>query len=525
MRNLKSISTLALATALSATLLLGGCGKKDKAATPKALKNIEQVDVRKVSEAQATQALSSACLSNSGDSALSWSSRDGEAGTYTFNDLSIEDAGEALKIGSLELVGMHMEGELTAFDKIVFNGINMDVEDVKFSAGKIALIEPSPVLANAFAQTLCGADDAFDNLSGDISFGGLTTTDLKFTADEGTGSLGSMVLGYETDKTGMFSMSDMKMNFDVDGETGQFNIGSIDMTGLNMDKYGEFFAESFKSGFNGTDISQSVVKKLSARMDPYDPDYDHISMKNVNIDIAGMTLDFNSYVADMKTKGGKIIATQEMSPMTIKFSDDASGDLAEAGAALKEFGYDELVLTMGGTTILDEKTDSMTTEDTYITLKDGFKLSFDMDMNGYSEFMAKYNELSLSDNPDPSTAMDMFATMDINNLTVSFRDDSIIDKSFAFAAKTQGGTVKELKSQATMGMAMMAMFAEDEAQQKLATDAGAALTTLINDGGTLVIRMQPKDGFDMGATLEGDIDVAAMGLSIETKQVFRRQNC
>jgi len=289
------------------------------------------------------------------------------------------------------------------------------------------------------------------------------------------------------------------------------------MTGLNMEKYGEFFGESFKSGFNGTDISQSVIKKLSARMDPYDPDYDHVSMKDFDMNIMGMSLGFDSYVADMEKKGSKIISTQKMSPMTLKFTDDASSDMAEARDALKEFGYDELVLTMGGTTILDEKTDTMTTDDTYITLKDGFKLSFDMDLNNYKEFMAKYNEMSLSDNPEPSAAMDMFAAMDFTDLKVSFTDNSIIDKSFAFAAKTQGGSVAELKSQAKMGMAMMTMFAQDEAQQKLAADAGTALTDLIDNGGTLTIRMQPKKGFDLGAAIEGDLDVEAMGLSISTK--------
>ena len=521
MRNLKSISTLALATAISATLMLSGCGKKDKAATPKnaakAVKNIEKVEVRKVSEAQAAQALSAACLGESGDSAFTWKSRDGEAGTYTFKGLTVEDAGDALSIGSLELVGMHMEGELAAFDKIVFNNISVDDDDVNFSADKIAVMEPSPVLANAFAQTLCGDDDAFEKLSGDISFGGFTMADIKFNADEGTGSIASLIIGHETEKTGMFSLKDMKLNVDADGEKVVLNLGSMDVTGMNMEKYGEFFGEAFKSGFNGTDITQDIADKISGSMNPYDPDYEHISMKDFNMNAAGMSLDFDSYVADMEKKGGKIISTQKMTPMTVKFDENASGDMAEMAEALTEFGYDELIFTMGGTTILDEKADSMTTEDTYFALKDGFTLSFDMEMTGYKDFMTKYNSMQLADNAGANAAMEMLTAMNFSDLTISFKDESILDKSFAFAAKEQGGSVAELKSQAKMGLAMMTMMAQDEAQQALAADAGKALTKLIDDGGTLVIRMQPKKGFNIADAIDGDIDVEKMGLSIKTK--------
>jgi len=521
MRNLKSISTLALATAISATLMLSGCGKKDKAASPKsvekAVKNIEKVEVRKVSEAQAKQALSAACLGESGESAFSWKNRDGEAGTYTFSGVTAADAGDAMNMGSLELAGMRMEGDLVAFDKIVFNDTKVNDGETVFSAGKVSLMNPSPVLANAFAQLLCGDDDAFENLSGDISFGGFTMGDITFKADEGTGSIASFVVGRETDKTGMLSLKEMKFNVQEGGDDVSMNIGSMDMTGLNMEKYGDFFAEAFKSGFNGTDITQELADKVSASMNPYDPDYKHVSMKDFNVSVEGMTMNFDSYVADMEKKGSKVISTQKMTPFTVKFDKNASGEIAEMASTLKEFGYDELEFTMGGTTILDEKNDTMSTEDTYFAMKDGFKLSVDMEMANFKKFMTHYNSMQLTDNTSTNASLDMLGAMDFTDLTLSFKDESIIDKSFAFAAKSEGGSVAEIKSQAKMGLAMMSMMAQDEAQQKLATDASTALTKLIDDGGTLVVRMQPKKGFSFADAIDGDIDVAKMGLSIETK--------
>ena len=154
-------------------------------------------------------------------------------------------------------------------------------------------------------------------------------------------------------------------------------------------------------------------------------------------------------------------------------------------------------------------------------MKDGFKLSFDYDMVGYKAFAEKAASMQGSTGKSPMAAMGMLSEMKFNHLRLALRDDSIIDRSFKLAAKQQGGTPDALRQQAKMGLAFLPMMAQDEGQQKIAGELSTALGKLLDDGGTLVIDLSPKEAIDFGTIMQGgmggNLDVSTLGLTIETK--------
>lgn len=65
------------------------------------------------------------------------------------------------------------------------------------------------------------------------------------------------------------------------------------------------------------------------------------------------------------------------------------------------------------------------------------------------------------------------------------------------------------------------MMARDEAQQKLATELAASLGALLDNGGTLVIAMNPDTPLDFSTLVNAgseDFDVSKLGVSITQHQ-------
>lgn len=525
MKHTHTISTIALAVALSFSLTLGGCDKKDDKGTnashktsskivAKTAGKIVQVKKRKVSDAQAQQALTALSLNESGSGILEWGTRSGREGNYTYNDVKITaDADNIITVSSMELMGAHMEGEEPSFDKVILNGFQAKEDggdNVNVDIKKLSLSEPSPALSGAIAASFGGDENAFDDISGDVKFGGFSLADFKLKAGDGGFNIDAVDFGKAKDKTGVFTLS----NFDLDiqdGEDVKMRIGSVSATGLNLEKY-----EGIMSKMMQNDEDEAMQDIMSS-LNPYDPDFENISIKDVSFGADGMVGSLESYVGNVVKKGDRIIMKQSMSPLTLKPPVEAKGKAKEFAEALSTMGYSELSLTMQGTTELNAAEDTMKTYDTFVEMKDGFKLSYDVDVTGYKAMLEpmKANDIM--------AAMTYMDGMKIGKLNMAFRDDSIIDRGFKLAASQQGGTADELRSQAKMGLAFLPMMAKDEGQQKIAKQLSEALSELLDNGGTLTLDMQPEGGeLDLGSVMSGamqggNVDVSKFDITISHK--------
>ncbi len=513
------VSSLALACAMSATLILGGCGKKDKVekgAKAGVAQITEKVVARKVDEAEANKVLAAFGLDKKSEGALQWASRDGKDGTYTFHDVAIaNDTDNTLKIGALKLIGTHMEAETPSFDKVEFVDLSGTEEDgTVMTIGHISLIKPSPALSGALANMFQGADKPFNNVDGDLSFQAAKFSDVNIKDKEMSMVLKSLNMGEAKDKTGVLSLNGLTMD-STDDKNVHIRLDSIEVTGANLEKYKSMVSAVSK----GDDAAADSIMKMKAAFNVYDPDFRHLQIKGLNADFDGLKVDLSSYMADAVEKGGKIIMTQKMSPLSLIPSKDSQDNgLQEFSKMLSSMGYDKVEFTAGGKTILDEASDSLKSDDTWFEMKDGFRLSYNFDINGYKEFAQKAAELSANGSSNPMSNMDMMKDLKFNKLRIAFKDNSIIDRSFKFAAAEKGGDPAALKSQAKATLGFMGMMAKDEAQQKLAGDLSSAITKLIDNGGTLVIDMNPTSPVSLSEIGTGqDTDISKLGISIHTE--------
>ncbi|MEE9272890.1 MAG: hypothetical protein V3U57_06445 [Robiginitomaculum sp.] len=505
MKQTYKISTLALSAAVAAALALGGCGKKEAGEAPK-------------------QALTAMSLNESGSGIISWGDKKGSAGTYTFTDVSVKSNEQGdITFGKLKLVGVHMEGDQANFDKITFidmhaksveNGSNSDV-----TIKNISLIKPSPALANAIAASFGGDKDAFDNISGDIKFGGFSLAGMKVTDDNAEMKLDALNFGRESDKTGVISLSNFNMHV-TDKENVTFHLGSMNATGINLEKYDGLISAAIANGsigdkVNKEGVNKKVLKAITSSLNPYSPDFKKISLKDFSFDVDGIVGNLQSMTSKSVKKGDTIILTSKMSPLTIRAPKEATEKTKEFTDALTTLGYEELSFSMATTSELNETNDSMKVYDSYIELKDGFRLSYDLDMTNYRDYMQKVNSAQFGGNKDDF--MKALSIVKLNKFKIAFRDDSILDRSFKLAAMKQGTSVKDLRQKATMGLAFLPMMAQDEGQQKIAGQLSKALGSLLSDGGTVTVNMNPNGVVDMSeviGAMSGEFDISKLSLEI-----------
>lgn len=516
-----SVSKLALGAVLSASLLFGGCKDKDANNPKKASNAIVKVETRKVNEAEAQKALQALSLAESGSGNFQWADKSGSAGNYVYTDVTLKgEKGKPLHVGKMEIKGVHMQDEKAVFDKAAFYDMNIEDDDAVVKIDKLTLIKPSPTLANELARAFSGDENAFENVEGDISFGGFELAGLDVKADDGNMKLKNLEFGEAKDKTGVFTLSSLEFDGQGKGDNVKFSLDSVQVHGANIQKYKGLFSAAMKESKEGK-VSEDAMKQFMSGMNPYDPDFKDFSIRGLHIAGDGMQIKLDSYEGKADRKGDKIYMSTKMSPLTIAPSKDTKNkDIQKMAEALETLGYESLDFTMGGTSVIDAANDNMKSDDTYLELKDGFRLSYNYDLDGYKAFVQKMMEASTNgEKANPMAAMGAMNTLRVNRVKLSLRDDSIIDRAFKFAAKEQGSSVDQLKQQAKMGLAFAGMMAKDEAQQKLATELAGAVTKLIDDGGTLVIDMNPKEPVDMGALMAGgmgggNFDVSKLGITI-----------
>ncbi len=523
MGNFKSsVSTLVLSAVVFSTLTLGGCNKKDKGGDVKTSAKIEKLIKRNISDAQAQTALVYMGLDKSGAHALTWSARVGNKGNYTFTNVAPEDAdGGLAKLGGMEIKGLRMQGKQAVFDHISFTGFKADDDGTIVSLKAFALSQPTAGLAQAFAELFKGDEDAFDDIDGDFGFSALSFTGLGVENKDGILHLDGLETGKTKDGSGMFALHGFDMKSTRGDDNITLNLGEINVQGVNLEKYENILPTIFNNG--NTDIGEETLQNMLASINPYDPDFKSMSLKDFHMNAGGLRIDLDSVLAKAEKKGGKIVMRQTMSPLTITPPKDSKDkDISKFADGLKTMGYDALVLTVEQNSILDEKTDSMKVSDSYIKLKDGFKLSFDYNMVGYKAYMQEAAAKSVGENKElhanPMAIIGMMNKLKVNSMRIELEDNSVVDRAFKLAADQQGGTPKALKAQAKMGLMLLPMAAKDKAQQKAADQLSKALGSWLEDGGSLILDLNPAEPIVMGDVIQGPMskkfDVEKLGMTI-----------
>lgn len=480
----KILSTFALTTV--SVLALSACGDDAPAeVSAEALQSAMNVDVRTVSDAEATEVLAAMGLSDAASGPFDWAGMTSNNGVATFTGWGDDDG--LLDAESITFSGLHMDGSAPSFDKVEISGLTVGLKkptqfgDVSTEVANVVLVGPNSAAAKAFLSGI-SSGDGFNAMSGH-GFSAGTFTDMVMILDE----------DYE------YGSVD-KMSFGPSGTGDNIN---IIVTGQEMD-IGEMMNGAGGMG-PSMDMSMSIGSSKTANASP---EY----LKNMSEMMSGastptqnmfMSMTYDSSVVEnfnmigdgfsMSIPRAETIASKSGDVMTAK-STFALSTMKIDG--LQMMGIGDMTFDGEMSMKMDAKADTMSISNANMDFKDQFQLDFAMDANGLIKFMEGMSEIDQNN----SRQVENYAKnnmYDLDYMKFKFTDNSIMDKIWQFAADQQGGNVALMKQQATAGLAMAPMMVETAEQRKMVSAMTGALGKFIKDGGALTFEMRPAEGFSL----------------------------
>lgn len=499
----------------AALALLTACGQDNKSSDIKiAEPQLKELSVRAGDPAEAAQALAAMSLTDSGTGVLSFAGSTTDGATATFTDLTITGE-DAVKVGSLVFEGLDMEGDLANFGKMSLNDITIseEGEDVEVKLGSIELINPSAELAGWIAAGLNGQEAPFPSADKIVfdswSVNGLTGSFADAGAD-GTFGLEKIEIRDMVDlKAAKAVISGLTLN-GTDAEEGMnFDIRLGSMSATNVDAK---FVKALQENIGDEEALAAAIMDV-AYENPMDPGYDSFTLDDLAIDVAGASFAIPSVVAAVERNAAGQPVKYVTKPYSMTLKADAEG--GEAGAALLQglsvVGYEELELKGEGVATYDPDKDivSFDAKSNYIELVDGAKFSFGGKIEGYNAYTKEigssfdFEQMALGGEPDPMAMTEALGKLTIHGFEFSIADNSLLDRAFNAAATAQGADPAEMKSQIGMGLAMAPMMAQGTGiDMALVSEATAALSSFINDGGTLTIKLNPSTPLSIASMME-----------------------
>lgn len=505
----------------AALTLLTACGGEE-AATEVTITEptLKELTVRAGDASEAADALAAMSLTNSGTGVLSFAGSTTDGATATFTDLTITGE-DAVKVGSLVLEGLDMEGSQANFGKMSLNDITIseEGEDVEVKLGSIELVNPSPELAGWLAASLNGQEVPFpaaDKIVFDSwSMNGLTG-DFSDTEAEGTFGIDKIEIRDMTDlKAAKATISGLSLVGTDESEGMDFDIQLGSMTATNVDAK---FVQAIQENVDDEEAMVAALMDM-AYDNPMEPGYDSFKLDGLNVDVAGATFAIPNLVAGVErnSAGQATKFVTEPYSMTLK-ADSAGGEVGEALLqGLSVVGYEELELKGAGVMTYDPDQDivSFDAGSNYLELVDGAKFSMGGKIEGYSAYSQDIasafdiEELTAGAEPDPAAMTNALGKLTFHNFELSIDDNSLLDRAFNAAATAQGADPAEMKSQIGMGLAMAPMMAQGSGvDMALVTEATTALSSFISEGGTLTFKLNPDTPLSV-ASIMANPDPAA----------------
>jgi len=508
--------------AMSTLLVFGGCKKKDAVDAKTGANAVEKsigksdggnwkanraskADIqsllktdRRTDNANTDKALALLGLDKEGSS-ISWGSVDESDGGYTYKNLAFKaEDGTNLNVDNLRIDGVHMVGERASFDRMALSGVAFTDSDTNGSLDSVAFSRPHPDVAAKVLTGLSqlnGLDDLDMDveLDGQVPFGAMLMENLNLTDDGNTVKINTLGWGLdESSGKGTFLASDISVNaVEDDGMPVNLTLRSASAKNVDAKVLG-----MMRQGLSGNTDAGKSFNPTSGLGDLLIEDF------NMSADIVRVALE--SLQSESTVKGDVTTNRMIMRPLVIKFEGQSSDpDLVQAQESLTSMGFDQLVFTGNSSSTQNAATGITSVDDASFSLQDGFDLGYTFKASG----LEKIQE-------DP-------AAMKIHNLSVALTDRSILDKAFAFAAEQQGGNASLMRMQAKGGLAMASLMAETPEQSAMIQTFTGALSSFIDAGGTLVLKLDPPapisaDAFE--SLQEGPAALEALGLTLSHRK-------
>ena len=482
-----------------------------------------EITPRSIDTVKAEQTLEQWGLLRPRKNGWTWGERTGQAGNYIFTKLHMttKDGGD-FSIGKLVLSGVRMDAGSANFDKAVIYDLDMqgivpsqkskqkkegeksglDWDGGRIQARKMVLTYPSANFANGIFAAFSGDMETYDEMVIIPEYGHQAAYDIKISSSKNTSAIkiNHWILGKGISGEGVLSLAGIQSYGGFDSNT-SFSLASIDIRGVNLKKLKPIFtviAEDVRqeqkqangkkkrkaNNKKNDDLTEAQGRAVLAFMNPYIPNYSHASLRNLKMQGDGFQMFLSRIDAVIKQQDGKIYSNMETSPLTIMVTPEARGDSNN----LQELGFDRIELSLGHEAVMDPALDKIHIKNSYIEMKDGFKLSYNFDGIGLMGLMEEAVMANVSDQElSDKQILAIIASLGKFKSQIMFEDRSILDLGFALAAQSPNKDKAELKKQASALMTLLPVFVKQKEFRPIVTEFSAAVQNLIESGGKLVI--------------------------------------
>jgi len=503
------LRSASISVILSTAFIMGGCSNKNKgpsaeksapavalglkAPSDKVFAKHFDVPAREVSDAEGREALAALNLLTESDDGLNWASTSGSDGNYSYTDLTVKDEDGQMSIAKAKLIGVHMDGETATFDRADFSGIKIydQTEDTTITMGTLSVARPTPDMAKAIITSLQNIKDLedldldIDDKDADMGFGALGIGDVSITSKELNLSTESLVWGEdpETNLTD-FKVQDVALNFTQNAdEPVTASLKSFSATGLRGD-----MMKNLPDGRSGPLGMMSGFNPL-AKM------YSTLKMEELDFDSNFVSVTSEGFEGKSTEKGGVTTQKSVGEPFIIRLKEAPKDPQAkQAYEMVKELGFDEIVLQSSQTTVMDSNEDTIAVKDGLLSMKDGFKLSYNYGASGVKAMTDKMQSLESGTMDSRESQANMQAAMGdvkLSGLQLRLEDQSIVERGLKLAGKFRGASADQVKKEIKVALAFAPMMASGLEGEMLGEISGA-FGTFIENGGTLSIVMDPK---------------------------------
>ena len=229
--------------------------------------------------------------------------------------------------------------------------------------------------------------------------------------------------------------------------------------------------------------------------------YSTMKMEDLNFDSNYVEITSKGFEGKSTEKGGVITQKSVGEPFIIRLKEAPKDPQArQAYEMVKELGFDELSFKSSQTTILDSNKDTVAVKDGLLSMKDGFKLSYNYGASGLKAMtdtmQASQNEGSASrqGQADIQAAIN---NMKLNGFQLSLEDQSIVDRGIKLAGKLRGAKPDQVKKELKVALSLAPLMAGGGLEGEMLGEMAGAFGDFVEDGGTLSIVMNPKEPLSM----------------------------
>lgn len=478
----------------------------------------ENRPVRNVASTEAQAALTRMGLWEPSDT-ISWDSRTGENGNYTFSNLNISSAdgdnNDVMSAAEMEISGVRLlDGEIPYYDTVTASdmdiyigsdktdvsvgrlGVNMpdsakitvDLQDQKEGIVNSpvdymkALMKPGtlPALPEIFVENLQTSKtrkvreytssktlDVTDMLSSQVK------PQYKEVTD--TTSIGFAALT-KVDGTESFNWQISNVaaeNHNYRGKKNNFQLMSLDVSGLDSDIMDDL---SFRNVMN---------KPGGGRSGLFDPIFSSLNLQGLKFESETDIFNMNqASVFHSDTKGDVFSRRVEIPQMTLsaKPLPQTNEGRPHSGNPFAELGYDDISFSVSSETSFDKTTGTISDNGSRISATDAFDMTVSYKISNIESGLTALIGFGRTQNASP-----IIEFGDLN-----FTDKGLLDRIFTQMSEERNMGEAEVKSAIKATFLLSKTMAKTEYQKELAGAANDAYAAFIDNGGKFRVTLRPQ---------------------------------